>query len=240
MDDVAIDKAKGTPRPSSGRGGGCIRRLAIVLTASAALGFCAGSIFLVLALQSETGQAAIVSWALVEEHDGIVISLSDRLIEESPDDWQHYRRKALSLRRLSRHDESFAVYQAAADAIPDLWWPHSHLCFYGALYGDPDIALEHCDKAIALEPSERDVALYRRSIARALVGDLDSAAADMQASMDALDAESSGRRRNTERAEERAEWLAALEEGRNPFDDRTLAELRVRFSGPPERQTEDG
>lgn len=226
-------------RPSPSRkGGGCLRKLAIVLSVGAAVGLCGGSIFLVSALRSESGQAAIVSWALVEGHDGIVVALSDRLIERSPDIWLHYRRKALSLRRLGRHDQSLAVYETAISALPDMWWPQSHRCFYGALYDDPQVALVHCDKSIALQPSDPDVAYFRRSLARALVGDLDGAVADMEASLSAIEAESAtgerSSRRTVDLAEEQAEWLDALEAGRNPFDEETLSDLRLRYLGPAE------
>lgn len=225
--------APATPARSERGAWGCLRRLALGCAVASILGCCAGSVLAVLALRSETGQAAIVSWALVEGHDGIVIALSDSLIERAPDEWQHYRRKALSLRRSGRHEESFAVYRQAIEALPELWWPHSHLCFYGSLYSDPAGVLHHCDRALELSPSEPAVAYFRRSLARALVGDIEAAAVDMAAAQDALAAEASESERDAERLAEQAIWLESLEAGRNPFDEPTLEALRTRFFGPP-------
>lgn len=235
MDRENEGRRERAPKTAVGRIGGCLGRLAVALAVISVIGFCAGSVGLVLALRSETGQAAIVSWALVEGHDGVVIGLSDRLIETSPDDWQHYRRLALSLRRLGRHDESLAVYDAAIRAMPDAWWPHSHHCFYGALYGDPHIALDHCDQAIELGPDNLEIAYFRRALAKALIDDLPGAEADLKAALGAIGPEEGRGQRAEERATELRTWLDALEAGRNPFDSATLAELRVRYFGPPDR-----
>ena len=218
---------------------GCLRRLAVILISMTVLGFCAASVLTVFALRSGSGQSAIVSWALAEGYDGIVIGLTERLIEESPQEWVHYQRRALSFRRSGRLQESLAVYDAAISAQPDAWWPQSHRCFYGALYGDPEIALEHCDKALDLEPDTLYTAYFRRALTRAILDDIVGATEDLEASLKALEErESKLDRTSNELARRRAQyerWLETLRAGQNPFDEETLSGIRVSFFGPPDR-----
>jgi tetratricopeptide (TPR) repeat protein len=179
----------------------------------------------VVFFQSERGRHFVV-YSLIDA--GMYEEAAPRaaaLVEDYPTArWEYYRLKALSLRKLDRVDESLATYQDAIAVMPDEWWAHSHLCFYTSLLtGDPSQVMDSCDRSIELDPNRPGTAYDRRAIARALVGDLDGAAADLELAIDLLEANDWwGYNKAQEQA--RKAWLEALRSGENPI---TEDELRM-------------
>lgn len=94
----------------------------------------------------------------------------------------------------------------------------SRICWDGSLAGFAGTVMSACELAVRAEPDRAD---FRdsRGLARALTGDLAGAAADFRAY-----AESDEGRDATRRL--RLPWIAALEAGRNPFDEALLTRLR--------------
>jgi hypothetical protein len=126
-----------------------------------------------------------------------------------------------------RFADALAAYSTAAaldsalTAVPRAW---GALCGRGSLWNEAAAVLPACERAVALsagsEKEARD-AHYVRARARALTGDLEGAAADLEASLDPSSDESS--------AEDfRLRWIEALRAGRNPFTPELLAVLRER------------
>jgi tetratricopeptide (TPR) repeat protein len=154
------------------------------------------------------------------------LTVSRQLVRDFPtSNWDYYRLKAMSLRRMGRIEDSLAVYDDAVAARPDWWWAHSHRCFYNALYGDPASVMDSCDRQFALEPDEIDVAYERRAIARGLTGDLEGALADLERALPLI------READAEdwRIPVRERWLMALRAGENPFTEAELAEERTHY-----------
>ena len=81
-----------------------------------------------------------------------------------------------------------------------------------------------CDRAIALGGSDPDYTYYHdsRGIARALVGDYDGALEDFRFFVE-VKSESGEDARGVLMRED---WIADLEEGRNPIDESTIISLR--------------
>jgi ankyrin repeat protein len=108
---------------------------------------------------------------------------------------------------------------AALDSTLALWpvvW--QVVCWHGALAGQAGAVLAVCDRAVERTPSDDshyDSAHLSRAIARALTGNLEGAASDLEANgSSASDNGSTGR------------WIAALHQGRNPFSPAVLEGLR--------------
>ncbi len=103
---------------------------------------------------------------------------------------------------------------------------NSEICASGVDDTFAQIVLPACERAVELAPGDSGVR-DRRGLARALTGDAPGAIADF-ASV-AARAEEGG---DPALIEERQEWMAALLDGRNPFDDETLRN-RSRIDTPP-------
>jgi WD40 repeat protein len=99
------------------------------------------------------------------------------------------------------------------------------LCWYGTLWGQAERVLPICELAVAAAASEGSLADFRdsRGIARALAGDYLGAIEDFTAFV-AYDEDSFI---GSEEVAQRQEWIAALQAGRNPFDEAALAALRA-------------
>jgi tetratricopeptide (TPR) repeat protein len=120
-----------------------------------------------------------------------------------------------------RIPEAVAAYERALELDPTLspsaaaW---STLCWSGAIGGHPAAVLEACDRGLEVSPD--DPALHNaRGVARALIGDLAGARADLQAGLDhpwRVD-------RDT-----RTAWIEALGDNQNPFTADALERLRGR------------
>jgi hypothetical protein len=98
-----------------------------------------------------------------------------------------------------------------------------HLCYYGAIWGRAKDVLDFCDRAVALEEGYSLIEAYdSRAIARALTGDFAGAEEDFEFYLENIgDSDQYAGEK-----EQRREWLQALREGENPFDEATLALLR--------------
>ena len=103
------------------------------------------------------------------------------------------------------------------------------LCWQTALSGSPQDALPHCERAIAHDPS--DQSREARGLAYARTGRTEKAIADIEAFLAWVDASPKDSCRDTYRAS-RADWVAKLRSGNDPFDPETLRELRVRPVSP--------
>jgi len=97
----------------------------------------------------------------------------------------------------------------------------NQICWAGSLDGAPREVLPLCERAVALAPDDGNLR-DSRGVARALVGDHAGAIEDFKAFV------ASARKTQPESPliAKREEWLAALEQGRNPFGADVLAALR--------------
>jgi tetratricopeptide (TPR) repeat protein len=97
------------------------------------------------------------------------------------------------------------------------------LCWAYALDRKPELAMPHCDAAVAHDATARS--REGRAVAAAEAGRLEAAAADMRAFLDWLSKQPEPLR--TRYGNTRAGWLQALQAGQNPFTDVVLSQLRV-------------
>lgn len=112
----------------------------------------------------------------------------------------------------------------AAAEVPALSW--SRLCRKGSLTGFAADVQSSCEQAIQLDPD--DGRLYdSRAINRALRGDYAGAKADFETYIAWLQRYELGQ----DLIEQRQEWIMALGEARNPFDEATIAELSTSDDG---------
>jgi hypothetical protein len=186
-------------------------RLAAIVVAVGACGLLAAG---ALAARTATGRYAAAFVLSVVHHHERALGLAQGLVRDYPGTrWEYYRLEAFNLRHLDRIPESLAVYDDAIAVLPDQWWPHSHRCFYNAMLADAVLALDSCDRSIALAPDDPAVAYERRAIARAMTGDRAGAIADLQVSLAAY-------ARNDDTPWQiavRRRWLETLQGGGDPF-----------------------
>lgn len=95
------------------------------------------------------------------------------------------------------------------------------LCWFLSLSGAPEQALPHCDRAVELDPS--GYSNDSRGLTLALLDRLPEAAAEFRIFLDRL--ETNDPLAYERYAPTRLDWLAALERGRNPFDQAALDQL---------------
>jgi hypothetical protein len=97
---------------------------------------------------------------------------------------------------------------------------NNNLCWGGSLDGFAAQVMPACEKAVSLDPSPgfRD----SRGLARALAGDTKGAVEDFQAFVDW----SKENGQYDSMGKQREGWIAALKQGKNPFDQKTLDSLR--------------
>lgn len=99
----------------------------------------------------------------------------------------------------------------------------NRICWRGALDGVAAQVLESCDLAIATaKETERPLWQDSRGLARALAGDVAGAVADFTAFVEWSEATGA----QLIAAKRRRGWIAALEAGERPFDEKTLDILR--------------
>jgi hypothetical protein len=142
------------------------------------------------------------------------LPLSDTLIETAAVLIRQSAGYTEALRLVARVGELNAV----AEIPPPTW---DRLCWEGSLAGRAADLLEVCGRAVAAAPGDGSFQ-ESRGLARALTGDLAGAAADFKAFV--AWAQTHGI--DEARMASRQEWIAALEDGRSPFDDATLQALR--------------
>ena len=94
------------------------------------------------------------------------------------------------------------------------------ICWQGSLWGLAGEVMAACERAVALTP-ESYSRIDSRAVARAIVGDVEGAAADFRSAL-----ELAGDDWRQEIRERRGGWLQALEAGENPFAGESLARFR--------------
>jgi len=120
--------------------------------------------------------------------------------------------------------EALAAYAAAQarDSTLALWpaaWQTA--CWHGALSGQAAAVIATCDKAVDRTPAQDDryaSARFARGLVRALTGNLEGAAADLEPSLDPEEDEGL-----------LPGWIDALRSGRNPFTPAVIAVLQRRW-----------
>ena len=130
------------------------------------------------------------------------------------------------LSRQGRIEEALVAYEetqtgdSALAVAPSAWMA---LCWNGSLSGHAAAVMAACEKAVErTAPSDQRYASVRlaRGLARALTGDLEGAAADLEPSVDPDEAD--------EDADAVRDWVEALRNGRNPFTPAVLELLSRR------------
>jgi tetratricopeptide (TPR) repeat protein len=99
---------------------------------------------------------------------------------------------------------------------------HQALCWAYALDMRPELALPHCDAAVAQDSSEGS--REGRGVVYAQLGRFSEAIADLQSTLDWLEQRPQSLRARY--GPVRAKWVEELKAGRNPFDQAALEELR--------------
>ncbi|MCE7938712.1 hypothetical protein DCC79_00585 [bacterium] len=205
---------------------GFLRRMGRLALAALGLGLCGLCAATVAWTQTVTGRYwTAVVWIETERYDWAV-SVAEGLVRDEPRrSYAYYRLLATALRRSGRPEAQLAVYDEAVEQFPDHSLAHGHRCWYGTLFGDPRTVIDSCDRAIEIGEGTSGSAHARRAVARALTGDRPGAIADLEAALAIWDRRDfRGRTYDT-----RAAWLEALRDGRDPFDDATLEQLRREF-----------
>lgn len=99
------------------------------------------------------------------------------------------------------------------------------VCWLGSANRYAQLVLPACEQAVELAPDARRRALYgdSRGLARALTGDIAGATKDFSAAVEHMKHDSGF---GPEYWKLREAWIAALKDGRDPFDDAMLKSLR--------------
>ena len=100
--------------------------------------------------------------------------------------------------------------------------PGSHLnalCWNGGRFERPADVIDACDRAVAMDPQDRE-RHDSRGLVRAQLGDLEGAAEDFEFFIE------TGSAQGARRIQQRTGWLEELRAGRNPFTPEVLQELR--------------
>ncbi|QSJ14298.1 pentapeptide repeat-containing protein [Nostoc sp. UHCC 0702] len=131
--------------------------------------------------------------------------------------------QGISWVREGKIEQAKTAFSQALQHQPSLndsaeYW-HS-ICWFGSVHGHAKGVLPVCEKAVSLDPDNKDY-LDSRGLAKALTGDLVGALADFQAAVDSgvLDYSEDVKQR-------RLRWIEALKSGNNPLTPEELEELR--------------
>ncbi|BAZ50372.1 pentapeptide repeat-containing protein [Nostoc sp. NIES-4103] len=131
--------------------------------------------------------------------------------------------QGISWVREGKIEEAKKAFSQALQHQPSLndsaeYW--NSICWFGSVHGYAKGVLPVCEKAVSLDPENKDY-LDSRGLAKALTGDLVGALADFQAAVDsgALDYSENVKQR-------RLRWIEALKSGNNPLTPEELEELR--------------
>ncbi len=146
----------------------------------------------------------------------------DRAVELSPEGQRATFNRGLA--RLRRGDANWADdFERILADDPESASAYNALCWGHALGQEPEQALVHCDRAIELGLT--DTVYDGRGIALAQLGRNEEAIADLTAYLKTLKVQTAGVFVRM-RGPLVDEWVAELEAGRNPFDEKTLEALR--------------
>lgn len=211
---------------------GCVRRAARLLAATGMLFACLACSGSALFVRSEQGRYLVLFVLYHNWLNELCVKHADRLIADYPtSNWHYYRMKAACLRRLGRIEESLAVYDQAIRVFPDNWWPYSHRCYYRGLLDDPHKVIADCDRSVELAPSDRVIALDRRAMIRALLGDRQGAIADLEEALELSRRKQPGAFSDELRAI-REEWLRTLRQGGNPLTQEAIWQDLAMYGTP--------
>ena len=124
--------------------------------------------------------------------------------------------------KLGNHQEAIDSYLKAVEIDSSDAAILNNLCWDLGLTEQAEKALPYCEKAVKLNPKSA----YKdsRGLAYGLLGDFESAIADFEAVI--ADLENSPDPELAAIAAQRAEWVAAMEAGENPFTPDQMASLR--------------
>jgi uncharacterized protein YjbI with pentapeptide repeats len=134
--------------------------------------------------------------------------------------------QGISWVREGKVEDAIQAYEQAQTLDPHLQisaqsW--NLLCLYGSLHGHASQVLFAGDKAVELEPDDKN---YQdsRGLARGFTGDLAGAKEDLQAVLDSGYFDDS-----EEEKQQRVRWVEVLEAGENPFTPEELQVLRQEY-----------
>jgi len=151
------------------------------------------------------------------------VALYSQTIALAPARPEAYLNRGLAYVRLNQPAQWQADFAALLAQQPDHAGALAALCWAHALDNQPAQALPSCDQAITRSASA--AAYEARALARAEQGNLTGAAQDLQAFLNWLAGQQAAGRDALE--SERREWLGALQNGQNPFDEALRARLRT-------------
>ena len=152
-----------------------------------------------------------------------------RAIVLAPDSPTAYFNRGLVYSELENMGASLLDLRRAQRLSPNDVAYNGALCWQLAVSGSPQDALPYCDRAIAHDPLGQ--AREGRALAYALLGRTERAIADFEAFLAWVDASPKDGCRDLYR-QSRADWMAKLSAGEEPFDEATLRGLRLRPAAP--------
>ena len=145
---------------------------------------------------------------------------SPRAIELAPDSAAGYYNRGLVYSSLENWQASTADLRAAQEREPRNPTFNNTLCWQLGVQRQPELALPYCNLALEYDPDGP----YHdsRGLANAVMGREDEAIEDFRAFLDWVDTSVKETCRPYYRPS-RESWIAALQSGGNPFDDRDAA-----------------
>ena len=150
------------------------------------------------------------------------------LIAEEPENSRAYFHRALVAIRIGENDdwiEDFQQTLALSSAAGDIYYPaYNGLCWGYGLAQEPEIALPHCNEAVAHDPTgaSRD----SRGIVYAQLGRYEDAIAEFEAYLAWLRAMDVPNRYERYRGPVVEAWIDELAQGKNPITPAVLEGLR--------------
>jgi tetratricopeptide (TPR) repeat protein len=113
------------------------------------------------------------------------------------------------------YETAVAIYNDDPNILNNLCWDY-------AITEQPELALPYCDKSIDLEPDP--ASMDSRGVAYGLLGDYEAAIADFEFVV--ADLENASDPELVAIRDQRADWIAQMKNGQNPFTSTVMAELR--------------
>jgi tetratricopeptide (TPR) repeat protein len=147
----------------------------------------------------------------------------ERALELAPQDVTKYHNLGLVKVWLDEDnlEEAIDDFRTAAAIDPSSAKIQNALCWYLSLAREPEAALPHCDRSLALDPSGNHY--DSRGLALALLGRYEEAAQDFQLALDLL--EHQDPERYLAFVDSRSAWIDTLSGGASPFNDGILQSL---------------
>jgi tetratricopeptide (TPR) repeat protein len=203
---------------------GFVGRLKRVALAGALIVACGACGLVAVALRTPLGRYAAAAMLVEIGQPGAAERVARGLVDDHPSENNgYYFVLASALHDQGRHEEEREVYAEAVQAMPDDWSANRNYCWFEALFGRAGDVMAYCDRAVERAPTDRGSPFARRGAAKAMAGDREGAIEDMREAIRRWDRFGGPDSRPAPRFRR---WLAALEGGENPFDERTLRRLR--------------